>query len=101
MRFDLIKGGLGLLDQKRKIWEYNDGGRKAAGYAGKTGDCSTRAIAIVTGKSYEEVYRELTERGKADAQRRRRTRLKKQSARTGVSIKVLKEYLATLGYNWI
>lgn len=28
---------------------YDDGGRSAAGFKGKTGDCVTRAIAIATG----------------------------------------------------
>jgi hypothetical protein len=28
---------------------YDDGGRSAAGFKGKTGDCVTRAIAIGTG----------------------------------------------------
>ena len=34
----------------------NDGGRSAAGYRGYTGDCVCRAIAIVTGKPYKEIY---------------------------------------------
>ena len=34
---------------------HDDGGRVAAGYKGKTGDCVTRAIAIATGKPYQEV----------------------------------------------
>ena len=35
--------------------KYSDGGRRAAGYKGKVGDCSTRAIAIATGTGYKEV----------------------------------------------
>lgn len=35
---------------------HNDGGRAAAGYKGTTGDCATRALAIASGKSYQEVY---------------------------------------------
>jgi hypothetical protein len=35
---------------------YDDGGRLAAGFKGKTGDCVTRAIAIATEKPYQEVY---------------------------------------------
>ena len=34
----------------------NDGGRAAVGYKGQAGDCVTRAIAIATGKPYQEVY---------------------------------------------
>ena len=32
--------------------EYDDGGRKAAGFRGETNDCVCRAIAIVTGIPY-------------------------------------------------
>jgi hypothetical protein len=38
---------------------YNDGGRAAAGYKGNAGDCACRAIAIATGKPYQEVYNAL------------------------------------------
>ena len=37
----------------------NDGGRAAAGYKGKAGDCVVRSIAIVTGLSYQKVYDDL------------------------------------------
>jgi hypothetical protein len=40
-------------------FEENDGGRKEAGYKGKTGDCVCRAICIATGKPYQEVYDRL------------------------------------------
>ena len=43
---------------------YNDGGRAAAGFKGNTRDCVTRAIAIVTGKPYKEVYDALNELSK-------------------------------------
>ena len=32
----------------------DDGGRVAAGFEGKTGDCVTRAIAIATGRDYRD-----------------------------------------------
>jgi hypothetical protein len=35
---------------------YNDGGRAAAAYKGRAGDCVVRAIAIATQKPYREVY---------------------------------------------
>ena len=44
-------------------WQYNDGGRAAAGFHGETGDCVCRAVAIVTGKRYAEVYDELSALG--------------------------------------
>lgn len=43
-------------------YEWDDGGRKAAGYW-KVNDCSCRAVAIATGRSYADVYKELTEYG--------------------------------------
>tara|TARA_R100001530_G_scaffold37608_1_gene29201 strand:+ start:1050 stop:1496 length:447 start_codon:yes stop_codon:yes gene_type:complete len=59
---------------------YNDGGRKDAGFKGDTGDCVTRAIAIVTGKPYQEVYDRIFE-------------LAKESPRNGVHKKVYKPYI--------
>ena len=37
----------------------NDGGRSAAGYQGKTGDCVVRSIAIVTSLPYQKIYDDL------------------------------------------
>ena len=39
--------------------QINDGGRYAAGYKGKAGDCVVRSIAIVTGKPYQKMYDDL------------------------------------------
>ena len=74
-------------------WVYDDGGRKAAGFKGETNDCVTRAIAIVTGRDYREVYNELAERQKQI------TGVK--SARNGINKSVRKQYLADLGFEWI
>jgi hypothetical protein len=41
----------------------DDGGRAAAGYKGTAGDCVCRAIAIVTGQPYQQVYDALNELG--------------------------------------
>ena len=38
----------------------DDGGRAAAGYSGHTGDCVVRAIAILTGQKYAEIYALMT-----------------------------------------
>lgn len=40
-------------------WQYNDGGRAAAGYKGTADDCVVRAIAIATGMEYRDVYETL------------------------------------------
>jgi hypothetical protein len=51
------KNGVGYSHAQYFI--HNDGGRLAAGYKGTTGDCVTRAIAIVTVKSYLVIYNAL------------------------------------------
>lgn len=78
-------------------WQYNDGGRWAAGYNGTTGDCVTRSIAIATGKPYQEVYDALNELAKKERPRGRR---KRSSSRTGVSGLLSRQYLASLGWQW-
>ena len=35
---------------------FDDGGREAAGFKGRAGDCVTRAVAILTGTDYRQVY---------------------------------------------
>jgi hypothetical protein len=87
---------------------FNDGGRKDAGYKGQTGDCVVRAIAIVTGKTYQEVYdainvlSESKKFGHKKVKTKYGTSYKKVSAsRTGVVKKVYGEYLESLGYHWI
>lgn len=44
-----------------KAFQYNDGGRKDAGYKGFTGDCVCRAICIASGLPYQKVYRRLAD----------------------------------------
>lgn len=51
----------------------------AAGYKGNTGDCVTRAIAIATGRPYQEVYDALGQRERTGKRKRGRS-----NARTGV-----------------
>ena len=90
---------------------YNDGGRKAAGYTGDAGDCVTRAIAIATGKSYQEVYDAMFN-GIRNYRENRWDRLAKRlnlvkgtgrkasSPRSGVSRKIFGPYLESLGWRW-
>lgn len=77
-------------------YQLNDGGREAAGYKGKAGDCATRAIAIATGKPYQEVYDALGE----SCRTRRLIRQRRASARDGVSKGVSRKYLSALGWKW-
>ena len=65
-------------------YEFNDGGRSAAGYKGTAGDCVTRALSILIsggeGATYKDVYSEFSKRNKVFNGKR--------SARDGVSPKV-------------
>ena len=76
---------------------YNDGGRAAAGYKGRAGDCVVRAIAIATQKPYEEVYDAinalaLTERARTG---------RRSSARSGVGRTTYERYLRHAGWEWV
>ena len=75
------------------MWQYNDGGRGAAGYRGDAGDCVVRAIAIAAQLPYGKVYDDLAE---LNGQRRNG----KRSARDGTNRKVYESYLLELGFTW-
>lgn len=80
-------------------YTFNDGGRAEAGFRGKAGDCATRAIAIATGKPYQEVYDAINEialRERPTA----KTRGKRSSARSGVFTKTAARYMESLGWTW-
>ena len=79
-------------------FQYNDGGRKKAGFKGLTGDCVTRSISIATGMPYESVYSALNflakdERIKKGAHR--------SNSRAGVHRKTYEKYLRALGWKWV
>jgi len=89
-------------------FKFNDGGRKDAGYKGETSDCVVRAIAITTGKLYQEVYGAINvlSESKHLGSRKIKTAygtsyVKISASRTGVTRKVYGEYLKLLGYEWI
>ncbi len=77
---------------------FHDGGRGAAGYKGKTGDCVTRSIAIATGKPYQEVYDSLNRLAQAERISKRKKR--RSSSRTGVYRQTYQRYLESLGWRW-
>ncbi len=81
-------------------WIYHDGGRKAAGFQGKAGDCVARAIAIATEQPYEVVYAALADG--SGSERSARGRKAKASARSGIHTgrKWFKDYMAGLGWHW-
>lgn len=66
---------------------YDDGGRAGAGYKGDTRDCVTRAIAIATGRPYQDVYDALYAAAGS-------------SPRNGVPRKAYDPYLAEAGWTW-
>ena len=91
-----------------ETFNFNDGGRMNAGFKGQTGDCVTRAIAIVTQKSYQEVYNAMNALSKEQKLGYRKEKsmygtkyVKVSAARTGVVKKVYDKYLKELGYTWI
>lgn len=74
----------------------DDGGRKKAGYQGTTGDCVTRALAIVSGRSYADIYRFVDEVA-------RKTPFKDNSASQGVNGYIthsLMEYFGGVRYKF-
>jgi len=75
-------------------FEFNDGGRAAAGYKGDAGDCVCRAIAIAADLPYQDVYDRLAEGSRSQKKRR--------SARNGISVKHkwFKDYMRELGFRW-
>lgn len=76
---------------------FDDGGRAVAGFAGRTRDCVTRAIAIASGVPYREVYAAINERSRDE---RPRTGQRPSSARTGVHRRTYEPYLFSLGFVW-
>ncbi len=86
--------------------QINDGGRAAAGYTGKTGDCVVRAIAIAAQLPYQQVYDELETRTRQFAEGRRSKvarAIQKRGAspRNGGWDDVYKPYLVSLGFRWV
>lgn len=69
-------------------FKYNDGGRSNYFTANKVGDCVTRAIAIVKGMDYKQVYNEIK-------------KLVGYTPRNGVYKKDTKKVMAHFGGTWI
>lgn len=79
-------------------WVFNDGGRKAAGYSGNTGDCVVRAIAIAAERPYQEIYDAINQAAQGERRGRRKSGI--SNARTGVYKPCYKKLLADLGWKW-
>jgi hypothetical protein len=81
---------------------YDDGGRRAAGFKGDTGDCVVRAISIATGIPYADVYRDISERQRAQRVTSR-TRKGSRSVRNGTYVKRkwFKDYMRGIGWEFV
>ena len=82
-------------------WIYNDGGRAAAGYKGKAGDCACRAIAIATGMDYQDVYDLINAYGKKERMSKRVRARGRSNARTGVWKETFRKIMADMGWTWV
>ena len=83
---------------RASYFRFHDGGRAAAGYHGKTGDCVVRSIAIATGLPYQHIY-DMVNR----ASTRERTGTRKRgisNARTGVYKSTIHRVMRELGWVW-
>ena len=80
------------------MYVYDDGGRAAAGYKGKAGDCACRALAIATGMSYETCYALVDG---FSALEKPRAKGKRSSAGGGVYRETFGKILEALGYVWV
>jgi hypothetical protein len=108
-RMSIFERTLWSLSRKAKVkaearmekleFRFNDGGRAAAGFKGKTGDCVARSIAIATGVPYAEVYDALNELAKSERIGKRKKKI--SSARTGVYRQTSRKYIQSLGWKWV
>jgi hypothetical protein len=94
-----------LFSRSNLEFKVDDGGRAAAGYKGKAGDCVVRSIAIVTSLSYQKIYDDLYKANElfritSKTKLARSLKQKNDSPRTGTHRVVLKKYLQQLGWNW-
>jgi hypothetical protein len=78
-------------------FQYNDGGRKAAGFTGTAGDCTVRAIAIATGQEYLAVYDALFALNKGQNKNPRRCSPRDGGTRT----KTIRAYMKSIGWRWV
>ncbi len=79
-------------------FQYDDGGRAAAGFRGDAGDCVTRAIAIATRQDYLTVYHSLNALAKSE--RTGKSKRGVSSARNGVYRQTIRRYLQGIGWNF-
>ena len=84
---------------------YDDGGREAAGFKGKTGDCVARSIAIATDLPYTIVYDRLslgnqTQRITKNSGRRPSAGMRSAAHGIWTRRQWFKDYMQELGFTW-
>lgn len=82
----------------KRRWQYDDGGREAAGFRGSTGDCVVRAIAIALEQPYAEVYENINELARTTERGKNAGR---SSARSGVWRNTYDLYLKANGWHFV
>lgn len=85
-------------------YEFDDGGRAAAGFKGKARDCVARAVAIASGRPYREVYDALAAGNAGERKTRSASRHSgRRTAREGISTgcKWFKDFISGLGFRWV
>ena len=87
-------------------FQFNDGGRQAAGFKGGAGDCVVRAIAIAAELPYMQVYEDLRIANAAYAEQRndklaRRLAEKGSSPRNGNHRNVFHDYILGHDFEWV
>jgi hypothetical protein len=79
-------------------FQFNDGGRAVSGHIGRAKDCVTRAVAIATGKPYQEVYDALNRLSASERFGKRKK--KKSDSESGVFRLTYQRYMESLGWKW-
>lgn len=82
---------------------HNDGGRAAAGFKGKAGDCVTRAIAIASGLDYQYVYDQMAAGNEGQrAPKGRKRNSGRRTANHGIytTRKWFKDWMVAHGFVW-
>ena len=79
-------------------FQYNDGGRAAAGYKGKTGDCVVRAISIALQLPYQQVYDTFNTLGQSERLSKKRKR--RSASDTGVFRPTYDRWLKSQGWEF-
>ena len=93
--------------QERSLgFQFNDGGREAAGFKGGAGDCVVRAIAIAAELPYMQVYEDLRAANAAYAEQRndklaKRLSAKGASPRNGNHRNVFHDYILGHSFEWV